>query len=163
MNFLTKYQAWKLIGFSLLLQLIHTWLLYANVVRWTVAWGFSDLTVNLVLMLFNQSLFTCLAILPMTVKMMYVIPQNIEASMFAIITACLTFSQDWGGDMLGAALADWLSITSSDMSAYPLAILIKMGLILAAFLMILVLPSDKQLKELSEKLNPPAAAGEQLE
>lgn len=70
MNFLTKHQAWKLVAISLLLQLVHTWLLYANVVRWTEAWGFSDWTINLVLMLFNQSLFTCLAILPMTVKMM---------------------------------------------------------------------------------------------
>lgn len=92
MNFLTKYQAWKLIAFSIFIQIAHTWLMYANVMRWTYSWGFSDWTINLVLMLFNQSVFTCLAILPMTVKMMYVIPKSIEASMFAIITACLTFS-----------------------------------------------------------------------
>lgn len=56
--------------------------------------------------------------------------------------------------MLGAALADWLSITSEDMSMYPMAILIKMGLLVIAFAMVFILPNDKALKELSLKLNP---------
>jgi len=33
----------------------------------------------------------------MTVMMMNIIPANIEASMFAFITAILSFSDDWGG------------------------------------------------------------------
>lgn len=53
MTCLTRYQAWKLVGLSVFFQLVHTWLLYANVMRWTLVWGFSDWSVNLVLMLFN--------------------------------------------------------------------------------------------------------------
>ena len=154
MNFLTRYQAWKLIAFSVIFEICHSWVLYANVMRWTVAWGLSDWSVNFVLMLFNKSIFTCLAVLPMTIKMMYVIPQNIEASMFAILTACITLSQDWGGDMIGAFLCDWLEITSENMEAYPFAILIKVALHLFSFGLILLLPSDKSLKDLSMKLNP---------
>lgn len=124
-------------------------------VRWTIAWGFDDIAVNIVLMLFNQAIFMTLAVLPMTVKMMYVIPKSIEASMFAICTACITFSSDWGGDIIGSALCDWLNITSTDMTLYPAAILLKMGLISIAFGFVYILPNDKKLKDLSLKLNPP--------
>lgn len=152
-NLLMKYSAWKLIAISLILQAVHTCILYANVERWTVAWGLTDWTVNLTLMLFNQSVFICLAVLPMTIKMMYVIPQNIEASMFAIITACLTFSSDWGGDMLGAALCQSLNITSEDMSQYSQAIQVKLILLLVTFILVFILPSDEDLLELSKKFN----------
>lgn len=155
MKWLMRYQVWKLIAFSIVLQMAHTSLLYANVMRWTKIWGYSDWTINFILMLFNQSIFTCLAVVPMTVKMMYVIPKNIEASMFAIITACLTFSSDWGGDMLGSVLSDQFHITSKDMTHYPEVILIKMGLLVLALLLCAILPSDQALKDLSLKLNPP--------
>ena len=48
-------------------------------------------------MLISKGTQTSLSVVPMTVMMMNIIPDNIEASMFAFITAILSFSDDWGG------------------------------------------------------------------
>jgi len=89
----------------------------------------------------------------MTVQMMYVIPRNIEASMFAIVTACLTFSSDWGGDMLGAGLCQWFGITAKDMGNLPQVILLKALLLVLAVAFVGILPTDRALRELGLQLN----------
>ena len=68
----------------------------------TLYWGISDLYLNAFLMLIGKAVLICLQVLPMTVMLMYIVPANIEASCFAVITAILTFSTDWAGDVVGA-------------------------------------------------------------
>lgn len=68
----------------------------------TLYWGISDLHLNAFLMLIGKATLICLQVLPMTVMLMYIVPKNIEASCFATITAILTFSTDWAGDVVGA-------------------------------------------------------------
>ena len=83
-----------------------------------IKWGISDYAINVVLMFFGKALGVSINIMPMTILMMKVVPRNIEASMFAIITAAITFSYDWGADFVGAIVCKTLGITKTDMSKF---------------------------------------------
>jgi hypothetical protein len=48
--------------------------------------------------------------------MMQVIPKNIEASMFAVISATINYSMEWGGDITGAVVANHFGITTHNKS-----------------------------------------------
>jgi len=62
-----------------------------------LVYSISDIQINGIIMLLGKGTQTSLSVVPMTVMMMNIIPANIEASMFAFITAILSFSDDWGG------------------------------------------------------------------
>ena len=113
-----NYEVWKLILASLVFNFIETLLQYANIKRLNLAWGISDLYLNIFLMMIGKATMISLSVLPMTVMMMCVIPKNIEASMFAIVTAAITFSTDWAGDMVGAAVCWFYGITSETMDNF---------------------------------------------
>jgi len=89
LNLLRDIEVWKLIFVSLIMRVVLTVATLVNVLRINVRWGISDLEYNLVIMTINHANTVCLCILPMTVLMTYVIPKNIEASMFALLTASL--------------------------------------------------------------------------
>ena len=89
----------------------------------------------------------------MTVMMMKVIPANIEASMFAFITAILTFSSDWGGQFVGGCICSLLNITNEDMSNFGSAILIKNALLLVAISLISILPNNSEIEKCGARLN----------
>ena len=57
--------------------------------RWNLEFGIDDLTVSAVLFFLSGTIVNCLCVLPMTVLMSYIIPRNIEASMFALVTAAI--------------------------------------------------------------------------
>lgn len=90
----------------------------------------SDFHLNAFLNLIDKGSFLSLAVAPMTIQMTTVIPDCIEASMFAIVTACIEFSSDWAGEIIGAIFCNAFGITTKDMSNYPKAILVKVGLLL---------------------------------
>lgn len=89
----------------------------------------------------------------MTVMMMKVIPANIEASMFAFITAILTFSTDWGGQFVGGCICSLFKITNDDMSNFGNAILVKNVLLLVAISLISILPSNSAIEECGARMN----------
>lgn len=85
--------------------------------------------------------------------MMKVIPANIEASMFAFITAILTFSTDWGGQFVGGCICSLFNITNDNMSSFGNAILVKNGLLLVAITLISILPKNSEIEECGARLN----------
>jgi hypothetical protein len=89
LKFLRKVEVWKLIFTSLVIRVILTVATLINVLRINLRWGITDMQYNMVIIFFNHANVVCLAVLPMTVLMTYVIPKNIEASMFALLTAAL--------------------------------------------------------------------------
>jgi len=97
-KYLKNVEVWKLILASLCFNFLVNTIQYLNFLRINVNYfGIGDLPVNAFIMLVGSGTQTSLSVVPMTVMMMNVIPANIEASMFAFITAILTFSTDWGG------------------------------------------------------------------
>ena len=104
-------------------------------------------------MLIGKATLVCLGVLPMTIVMMYVVPKNIEASCFAIITGILTFSTDCAGDIVGAFFCDAFGITVKDMTNYHKVVVLKMILILICMPLIQILPSNAEIYLLGEKLN----------
>jgi hypothetical protein len=103
-NFLKSTEVRKIILISLVSNMIMTVMQIANFKRVNLKYGISDFYFNMILMLLGKATTISLSVLPMTIMMTYVVPKNIEASMFALITGALTFSTDWGGDMIGAFL-----------------------------------------------------------
>jgi len=57
-------------------------------------------------------------LLPMTIMLMQVVPKNIEASCFAVITGILTLSTECSSDIVGALFCDAFGITVKDMTNY---------------------------------------------
>ena len=67
----------------------------------------------------------------MTIMLMHTVPKNIEASMFAVITASITFSTEWAGDLVGAFYCDFFGITNKDLSKFSEIIKLKIIVIIA--------------------------------
>lgn len=74
--------------------------------------------------------------------------------MFAIVTACIEFSSDWAGEIIGAIFCNAFGITTKDMSNYPNAILVKVGLLLFVIQFIRIIPTNEEIHELSKQINP---------
>ena len=94
-----------------------------------------------------------LAVLPMTVMMMHVVPKNIEASMFSVITAAITFSTDWAGDLVGAIYCEFFGITGEDLSNFHRIMVVKIFMIVVSITLIhALLPSNETIKALGRRL-----------
>ena len=105
-------EVWKLILAELVFNFLESLLQYANIRRMNLLWGISDFHFNMFLMMIGKATMICLSVLPMTVLMINCIPKNIEASMFAIVTATITFSTDWCGDIVGGLICSFFGITT---------------------------------------------------
>ena len=162
-QYLTKVQTWKLIKISLWVQVITTCLMYVNLMRWNISvlsagenkrwWSVTDWQLNALLMFMDRATFTCLAVVPMTIQMTHVIPDCIEASMFAIVSTCITFSSDWASDTIGAIFCSFFGITTDDMTNLPTATLVKIALLFFVMLFVRILPTNEEIHELSKQIN----------
>jgi len=98
----------------------------------------------------------------MTVMLMQTVPMNIEASMFAVITAAITFSTDWAGDIIGGFYCEFFGITEKDLSNFHKIMGFKLVTIFVAIVLVCyLLPTNSQVKELGRKLNGRGKEGEQ--
>lgn len=152
--FFRETEVWKLITFSLIAQILEAILQYANVQRWNLAWNIPDFHFNIGLFLIGKATLISFSVLPMTVMLMNTVPKNIEASMFAVITATITFSTDWAGDLVGAIYCDYFGITSKDLSKFGSIIGLKIFVVIACILLIKkLLPTNEEIKALGRRLN----------
>ena len=129
-----------------------TLLQIANIRRLNLKIGINDFYFNMLLMLFGKATTVSLAVLPMTIMMTYVVPKNIEASMFALITGALTFSTDWGGDMIGALLCEMYGITEENMTNFDQVLTIRIACVAICILLTNILPTNQEVYELSDKM-----------
>ena len=113
----------------------------------------SDFATNALLMLLGKATTTSMSVLPMTILMMEVVPKNIEASMFALITAIITVSTDCLGNIVGGLVCDVFGITQDDMSHFGAAVLYKQVAIVAAMLLVSILPTRKEVQDLVERMD----------
>jgi hypothetical protein len=137
LKYLKNIEVWKLIVISLLLRAVVTVAQIANVKRLNLVYGISDFYTNLFTMFFDRASILCLCTLPMTVMLTYVIPKYVEATMFAIITACLEFSTAWGSDITGGILCKIYQIDYDNLKdRYEQVLVLKIPLIFFMLLMI---------------------------
>ena len=85
--------------------------------------------------------------------MTYLIPDSVEASMSALIFACLNFSYDWGGKMIAVGLCSAFQITEDDMTNMPKAVGLKLGLLFVFLGAIYFLPDREELDSTIAELN----------
>jgi len=84
-------------------------------------------------------------VVPMTVLMMNIIPENIEASMFAVITATLTFSTDWAGDMIGGMYCDFFGVTTENLDNFHKVVITKaISIFIGIFLCYVLVPRNEE-------------------
>jgi hypothetical protein len=120
-----------------------------NVLRWNLAYGIPDMPLNIVMMLFGRAALTSLCVMPMIIQMMQVCPKNIEASMFAILSACISFSIEWGGDLTGGFVCDLMAVDENNLGNLHRAIQLKMVTIVLCIGMIKILPLNAEIKDLN--------------
>ena len=130
-------------------------MLYINVRRWNIDYlGIPDFPYNIFLHMIGKATLLALMVVPMTCLLMKVIPKNIEASMFALVTGILKFSTDWAGDMIGGIYCNIFGVTTDNLSEFHWVIITKictivLGLILTQFL----LPKNSEIMDLKKKLD----------
>ena len=115
LRFLRNIEVWKLIFASLIIRIVLTLITLLNVLRINLEWGISDLHINSVVMLVSKANVLCLGVLPMTVLISYVIPKNIESSMFAAISAGIQFSSAWGSEMIGSIICALYGVSTEQL------------------------------------------------
>jgi hypothetical protein len=133
--YLKNVEVWKLILSSLIFNLFVNTIQYGNFMRTNLKFRIGDIPINAFIMLLGKGTQTSLSVVPMTVMMMNVIPANIEASMFAFITAILTFSTDWGGTFVGGIVCKIFEIENDNMKKFGDALLLKNFLLLGAIVL----------------------------
>lgn len=116
--------------------------------RYNLMWGVTDLEMNVMLMFLGKATQVSLSVLPMNIIMMEVIPDNIEASMFAIVGAIIAVSSEWLGEIVGGIVCDYYNITTENKNNFHLAIRYKMYTILLSILLIGILPTKQELRNL---------------
>ena len=88
-------------------------------------------------MLLSKANVLCLGVLPMTVLISYVIPKNIESSMFAMISAGIQFSSAWGSEMIGSIICSLYGMNTEDLGQkYSQVLIVKLPLIMTMMMMI---------------------------
>lgn len=155
-KYLKNVEVWKLILASLCFNFLVNTIQYCNFLRINVTYfDIGDIPVNAFIMLLGKGTQTSLSVVPMTVMMMNVIPANIEASMFAFITAILTFSTDWGGQFVGGVVCSMLGVTGEGIgfNNFGKALILKNVLLVLSIGLVKIIPTNKEIKDLGEKLN----------
>lgn len=142
MNYLQNFEVKSLIFTCYSLQLMSSLGTLANVNRVNLRWGISDFELNLGVMFMNKAVVTSLCILPITIAMMQVIPKNIEASMFAVVSATINYSMEWGGDITGAYVSHHYGITTHNKSNLHRAIQFKIQMLALIVLLTQILPRN---------------------
>lgn len=126
-------------------MLIETSLILANFHRANLRWGVSDYTVQIVVHVLQKSVLTAFCIMPWTSIMMKVIPNNIEASMYAVVCAAILLPFTWGGEFMGAIMIDVFNITTEDKSNFGVALEYRMITILIAMGFTVFLPRNQDI------------------
>jgi uncharacterized membrane protein YdcZ (DUF606 family) len=86
--------------------------------------------------------------------LMQVVPMNIEASMFAVITAAVTFSTDWAGDIIGGFYCQFFGVTEKNQQNFSQIMFVKILMIFASIIIGLnLLPTNEEVRALSKRLN----------
>ena len=152
LNFLKNTEVSKVITISLVSNMLMTVLQIINFKRLNLQYGISHFYFNMILMLFGKATTISLSVLPMTIMMTYVVPKNIEASMFALITGALTFSTDWGGDMIGALLCEVFDITEDNMSKFDKVLMIRIACVAICIVLTRILPTNQEIYDLSDRM-----------
>ena len=74
--------------------------------------------------------------------------------MYAVITACITLSINWGGDLMGSIVCLQLDLDGSNMQNYKTALYYKLFTFVLALMFIPMLPSNDEIKQLGLRVNP---------
>ena len=117
-----------------------------------LAWGIDDFKINMILMLLGKATTMSMSVLPMTILMMEVVPKNIEASMFAMITAIITVSVDCLGNIVGGLVCDVFGITNTNMTHFGHAVIYKQIVIIFAMMLVYILPTKREVTALVERM-----------
>ena len=73
--------------------------------------------------------------------------------MFAILSACISFSVEWGGDLTGGFVCDFFGVDENDLGNLHRAIQLKMATILLCIGMIRILPLNSEIIDLNQRMN----------
>lgn len=86
--------------------------------------------------------------LPILTLMMHTVPKGIEASMYALITASITISVNWGGDLMGSIVAMYLRIDANNMDNFKTGLYYKLFTFVISMAFIPLLPTNQEVMEL---------------
>lgn len=106
-----------------------------------------------IILCLQKPMFIALAQLPTMVQLTYLIPDSVEASMSALIFACLNFSYDWGGKMFSAYIISFFEISEENMTNLFKAVEVKLVLVMVYMMFICFLPSHEDLRDMTQQLN----------
>jgi hypothetical protein len=112
------FEVGNVVMIAILCNILMTYLQFINFKRQNFEFGISDFYLNMLIMFFGKAATFSFSILPMTIMLTYVTPKNVEASMFAILSASLTFNVEWGGDLVGALVCKFFKITDENMTNF---------------------------------------------
>ena len=73
--------------------------------------------------------------------------------MFAILSACISFSVEWGGDLTGGFICDLFKVDENDLGNLHRAIQLKMVTIILCIGMIRILPLNSEINDLNQRMN----------
>lgn len=119
--------------------------------KYNLVFGISNLKWQICIFALGK-LQISLSILPMTSIIMQVIPENIEASMFAVVSAALSISIEWGGDIVGALVCRYFDITSEDKSNFQFALMYKVFVLVLILCFSKILPTNQEIYDLAAQM-----------
>lgn len=128
-SYFDKTQVWKMILVSQILIFIMTALMLINVLRINLEYGISDIWINVFINLLGTMSMSWLAYLPMHVVLTAFVPDNIETSAMAVVTASYVWSYMIMPKMIALVYCQIFQVDDEHMENYPKVIMAKLVLL----------------------------------
>ena len=153
-TFLNRVQAWLMIELSLLGLLLMTSIMLLVALRYNIDWGVSDEVATGVMFFFGtQPLSWTFGIITIYVELTYLVPENVEASIMALIDSTFIWSYEVGARLSAFAYCAIWKVDEYHIERYAYLLIAKLMIILVLMLVVpIMIPRNEKIQELAVKL-----------
>jgi hypothetical protein len=142
LKLLKDCQVWILVEVSFSLFLLMTSLMLANATRKNIEWGISDEVINGVIFFLGTNSISVLAILPIYVVLTYLVPNNVEASTMALISATFIWAFEVGAKISSSIYCVIFDVDDDHMDNYPHILFAKIPAIIIMMILAIIIPRN---------------------
>jgi hypothetical protein len=144
-------QVWILILISLFLFIIMTSLMLINALRINIEWGMSDEAINALIFFLGTQSISTLAYVPMQCILTYLVPDNVEASVMALMSGTFIWSYEVGAKLSASVYCLIFDVDDDHMDNYPRVLIAKLPMLVVMMGLSFIVPNNQEIHRLAAR------------
>lgn len=113
-----------------------------NATRKNIEWGISDEVINGFIFFLGTNSISVLSVLPIYVVLTYLVPNNVEASTMALISATFVWAFEVGAKISSSIYCVIFEVDDEHMDNYPHILLAKIPAIIIMMILAIIIPRN---------------------